>query len=160
MLDLHRQKELQTMDNIIIEKMKIEDIDNILDLEKSHNITILTKNMIINDLKSSNNYYIVARTNEKIIGYCAISYVMDSADITSIVVSKEYTRQGIASLLLENVLSFSRKNGIKTITLEVRKSNIPAQNLYSKFGFRKISERKKYYDNIEDAYIMQKKIPI
>ena len=148
------------MDNIIIEKMKMEDIDNVLDLEKSHNITILTKNMIINDLKNSNNYYIVARASEKIIGYCAISYVMDSADITSIVVSKEYTRQGIASLLLENVLSFSRENGIKTITLEVRKSNIPAQNLYSKFEFKKISERKKYYDNIEDAYIMQKEIPI
>ena len=134
------------MDNIIIEKMKMEDIDNVLDLEKSHNITILTKNMIINDLKNSNNYYIVARASEKIIGYCAISYVMDSADITSIVVSKEYTRQGIASLLLENVLSFSRENGIKTITLEVRKSNIPAQNLYSKFEFKKISERKKYYE--------------
>ena len=40
--------------------------------------------------------------------------------------------------------------------LEVRKSNISAQKLYEKNGFKKISVRKNYYDNIEDAFIYLK----
>ena len=40
--------------------------------------------------------------------------------------------------------------------LEVRKSNIPAQKLYKKFGFNEISIRKGYY-NGEDAVIMEAK---
>ena len=44
---------------------------------------------------------------------------------------------------------------IKYITLEVRVSNIPAINLYEKFGFSSVGVRKKYYqDNNEDALIM------
>ena len=44
---------------------------------------------------------------------------------------------------------------IKYITLEVRVSNTPAINLYSKYGFTSFGTRKGYYqDNNEDAMIM------
>ena len=71
---------------------------------------------------------------------------------------KNQTKKGIASSLLSNIYSFCINNGIIKILLEVRKSNIIAQNLYEKQGFKKISERKKYYDNIEDAYIYEKEL--
>lgn len=146
------------MDNIQIEKMKPSNIEKVLLLEQSHNIHILNANILENDLKQENNYYLVAKLDNVIVGYIGISYVLDTADIISIVVDKEYTKKGIASLLLNNIFNFCKSNNINTILLEVRKSNIAAQKLYEKHGFKKISERKNYYDNIEDAYIYKKEL--
>lgn len=160
MLDLHKQKEWLQMDNIQIIKMNVNDIDAVISLEKSHNIHILNKNILGNDLKEKNNYYLIAKNNNETLGYVGISYVLDTADIISIVVSKNYTRKGIASLLLNSIYEFCKENNISRIMLEVRESNIVAQSLYLKHGFTKISERKNYYDGKENAYIMEKKIPI
>ena len=43
------------------------------------------------------------------------------------------------------------------ITLEVRVSNIPAINLYKKFGFREVALRKYYYGD-EDGILMEKQV--
>lgn len=145
------------MDNITIRKMRQDDIEQCINIEKSHNIKILSKEILENDLKKDSNYYLVATLNNTLVGYIGLSYVLDTADIISIVVKKDYTKNGIASLLLREIISFCYKKEIKNIFLEVRKSNTPAQALYNKFGFFKISERKKYYNNIEDAYIFEKK---
>ena len=144
------------MDNITIRKMRQDDIEQCINIEKSHNIKILSREILENDLKKDSNYYLVATLNNTLIGYIGLSYVLDTADIISIVVKKDYTKKGIASLLLSEIISFCYKKEIKNIFLEVRKSNTPAQTLYNKFGFFKISERKKYYNNIEDAYIYTK----
>ena len=144
------------MDNITIRKMRQDDIEQCINIEKSHNIKILSREILENDLKKDSNYYLVATLNNTLIGYIGLSYVLDTADIISIVVKKDYTKKGIASLLLSEIISFCYKKEIKDIFLEVRKSNSPAQALYNKFGFFKISERKKYYNNIEDAYIYTK----
>jgi len=47
------------------------------------------------------------------------------------------------------------KHELAFLTLEVRKSNIPAQKLYEKFGFKKCGLRKNYYENKEDAILYQ-----
>lgn len=147
------------MDNIIISKMQDEDIEEALLTEQSHNIHILSKNILKEDIKNKNYNYLVAKNNDgKIIGYIGISYVLDSADIISIVVHKDYTQKGIATLLLQEIFAFAKENNIQKIMLEVRKSNIPAQKLYEKHGFKQIAIRNNYYDNTEDALIYEKEL--
>ena len=147
------------MDNIIISKMQDEDIEEALLTEQSHNIHILSKNILKEDIKNKNYNYLVAKNNNgKIIGYIGISYVIDSADIISIVVHKDYTKKGIATLLLQEIFAFAKENNIQKIMLEVRSSNLPAQKLYEKHGFKQIAIRKKYYDNTEDALIYEKEL--
>ena len=147
------------MDNIIISKMKDEDIEEALLTEQSHNIHILSKNILKEDIKNKNYNYLAAKNNDgKIIGYIGISYVLDSADIISIVVHKDYTQKGIATLLLQEIFAFAKENNIQKIMLEVRKSNIPAQKLYEKHGFKQIAIRNNYYDNTEDALIYEKEL--
>ena len=58
--------------------------------------------------------------------------------------------QGLEKALLE-------KN-IEKIFLEVRLSNLPAQNLYIKNGFNRINVRKSYYSDGEDAVVMAKEL--
>lgn len=147
------------MDNIIISKMQDEDIEEALLTEQSHNIHILSKNILKEDIKNKNYNYLVAKNNDgKIIGYIGISYVLDSADIISIVVHKDYTKNGIATLLLQEIFKFAKDNNIQKLMLEVRNSNIPAQKLYEKHGFKQITIRKNYYDNSEDALIYEKEL--
>ena len=147
------------MDNIIISKMQDEDIEEALLTEQSHNIHILSKNILKEDIKNKNYNYLVAKNNDgKIIGYIGISYVLDSADIISIVVHKDYTQKGIATLLLQEIFAFTKENNIQKIMLEVRKSNITAQKLYEKHGFKQIAIRNNYYDNTEDALIYEKEL--
>ena len=147
------------MDNIIISKMQDEDIEEALLTEQSHNIHILSKNILKEDIKNKNYYYLVAKNNQKkIVGYIGISYVLDEADIISIVVHKDYTKNGIATLLLQEIFKFAKDNNIQKLMLEVRNSNIPAQKLYEKHGFKQITIRKNYYDNSEDALIYEKEL--
>lgn len=146
--------------NIKIERMTQEDIPSVLEIEKSQNVHILSENVLNNDVsKYDLYYYIVAKTEDnKIIGYAGISFVLDSADLLSIVVDSNYSRLGIATKLLENIYTFCIEKQITSIILEVRHSNEKAKALYLKHGFEQISIRKNYYDNIEDALILKKEL--
>jgi len=56
---------------------------------------------------------------------------------------------------MEELISLCKQNNIVAMTLEVRKSNTVAQNLYKKYGFKIAGIRNEYYtNNREDAIIM------
>lgn len=115
---------------------------------------------ISNELENKLAKYVVAEdsSTKEVIGYAGVWIVAGEGDITNIAVNPSYRKQGIASDLLNKILETCSKNNCTDITLEVRVSNIPAQNLYTKFGFVNEGIRKKYYsDNGEDAIIMWKR---
>ena len=65
----------------------------------------------------------------------------------------------IGKKLLEKVIDESRKNGCKSITLEVRCDNEFAIKLYKSSGFKTANIRKKYYSNgSTDAYVMHREL--
>ena len=76
----------------------------------------------------------------------------------SVSVRKEYWNKGIGSQLLLEIINFAKENSFEIIELQVRNDNFSAIHLYEKFGFKKISVRKNYYENIEDAYVMQREV--
>lgn len=96
--------------------------------------------------------------NGEIIGYITFSFSFDCADIESVFVEKEFRGKGVASSLIEAAISKIKELGVNRIMLEVRESNFAAAALYNKFGFEKISERKKYYGDGENACVMLKEI--
>ncbi|MTI94118.1 MAG: ribosomal-protein-alanine N-acetyltransferase [Firmicutes bacterium] len=100
--------------------------------------------------------YLVAQTGDgEVIGYAGIWLVLDEAHVTNIAVAPNWQRRGIARKLLRRLLQLSLHEGARRMTLEVRKSNIPAQKLYLGLGFKEAGIRPRYYtDNNEDAVIM------
>ena len=57
--------------------------------------------------------------------------------------------------MLISIFERAQKLGAEWLTLEVRVSNLAAQRLYEKYGFRPAGIRRRYYsDNNEDAIIM------
>ena len=103
-------------------------------------------------LKEEYSKIFVYEDNNKIIGFLHITILYETVDIINIVVDKDYRHQGIASNLLDHMMSFITTE-TKIITLEVNVNNIFAINLYKKFGFEIINQRKDYYDD-GDAYLM------
>ena len=72
----------------------------------------------------------------------------------NIVVRKDKRKEGIGSKLLEAIFERAKEWKTLSITLEVNEKNIPAINLYKKFGFEQVGLRKKYYHNTDNAIIM------
>ena len=112
------------------------------------------------ELDNKNAKYIVAVTeNNEVVGFIGLWMVLDEGDITNVAVHPNYRKQKIGSLLMEYVINNMKNWDISSLTLEVRKSNIAAQNLYKKFNFNVSGIRKNFYsDNNEDAYIMWLKL--
>lgn len=87
-------------------------------------------------------------------GYTAVG----EADITSVAVSPEHRRKGLAGRLIEAFESLLPED-TESIFLEVRESNSGAIALYEKYGFERLSVRKNFYtDPRENAVVMQKKL--
>ena len=91
----------------------------------------------------------------KIAGYIGMYESFDEGSITNVAVLPEYRKQGIGNCLVKVMKEQAQSDGIETIFLEVRVSNIPAISLYEKMGFEKLGIRKNFYEHpTEDAYIM------
>ena len=88
-------------------------------------------------------------------GYGGFWIMSGEAHITSIAVRETYRRRGLGELLFINLLKEAIRLGVQEVTLEVRVSNIIAQNLYLKYSFATKGVRRNYYlDNREDALVM------
>lgn len=101
------------------------------------------------------NQTFIVLDDEKIIGFIIFALIYDRCELIDLYVDKNYRRMGIAKELIEIMLENSKD--CNNISLEVRKDNVEAYNLYSKFGFKAVSTREKYYNGI-DGYLMVKEV--
>jgi ribosomal-protein-alanine N-acetyltransferase len=102
------------------------------------------------DLKQSGCEIIMSEN-----GFIVYRIVLDEAEIITIGVNPETRRDGIASAMIRIIENNLKNQGVKKIFLEVALTNIPAQKLYEKCGFKTVGLRPKYYDGI-DAILMAK----
>ncbi len=90
-----------------------------------------------------------------VVGYGGIWITVDEAHITTIASAPEVRGRGVGELVLNGLIDLAIENHATFMTLEVRVSNVIAQNLYLKYGFEARGTRRRYYtDNNEDALIM------
>jgi ribosomal-protein-alanine N-acetyltransferase len=90
-----------------------------------------------------------------IVGYGGLWLSVDEGHITTIAVAPEYRGRGIGELILNGLIDQGMLINADMLTLEVRVSNLVAQQLYLKYGFKAAGTRPRYYtDNGEDALIM------
>jgi ribosomal-protein-alanine N-acetyltransferase len=91
--------------------------------------------------------------------YSCAHVVGEELTILRMAVVPEKRRLGIGERLLVAILDQAIKRGATMAFLEVRPSNIQAQSLYRKKGFRVIGTRPDYYPETgEDALVMMKSL--
>lgn len=90
-----------------------------------------------------------------VLGYGGLWLLVDDVHISTLAVHPQWRGRGLGELLLISLLDRGLELGGIRSTLEVRVSNLAAQELYQRVGFQVVSRQKRYYaDNNEDAYIM------
>lgn len=102
--------------------------------------------------------YLIEDENGEILSLITYSISIDSADIESVVTKVSERKKGYAKLLFNLAIKDITNKKIVKIFLEVRKSNTPAISLYNSLGFSKVGERKKYYADGEDAFVLMKEL--
>ena len=119
----------------------------------------LLKDSFINEEYITNEFnnnpfakVLIYKENSKIVGYLYYSNIYDRIELNQIAVLKNYRNKGIASKLIEELLKEE-----KNISLEVKKTNTIAINLYKKYGFKQVALRTKYYDGIDGILMVYEK---
>jgi [ribosomal protein S18]-alanine N-acetyltransferase len=136
--------------------MTVEDIGAVTELERLSFTTPWPRDAFENELtKNQNARYVVALHENKVISYCGMWIILDEAHITNVAVHPSYRGQKIGVRMMQEMMDAAVMFGAKSMTLEVRPSNMVARNMYVKLGFEEHGVRKRYYsDNNEDAIIM------
>ena len=119
-----------------------------------YNMEVWNYNIFKQELLNKNSIYIVAKSNNEIVGFGGIWKSIDDVHITNIVVKKNYRNLGIATQIINRLINIAKNSNFTSITLEVNEKNIPAIKLYKKFNFINLGIRKKYYNNKDNAIIM------
>lgn len=132
------------------------DLDAVLAIEAHANPAPLSRSGFVYELTANSlAAYLVLTHVAQPIGYAGHWLMVDEAHISFIAVDSGRRRHGGGALLLAATLAQALARGAALATLEVRRSNAPAQRLYARFGFVEVGVRRRYYkDSGEDALIM------
>lgn len=139
----------------------VSDLDAVLEIEEASFNNPTTREWYERELERPEVCFIyVLRTPESpTAAFCAFWRVADQAHINNLAVRPELRRRGLGSQMLEAVIAEAQTLGAATVTLEVRRSNVAAQRLYLRAGFREEAVRKSYYTQpVEDALVLSLKI--
>ncbi len=147
---------MKQITRVTLETMRMDDIPRVLAIERQSFRTPWPGDAYRHELNENRlAAYLVAKTEDAIVGYAGMWVILDEAHVTTIAVDPAYRGQHIGERLLLGLIDAALGRGARWMTLEVRRSNDVAQTLYKKYGFREIGVRKGYYsDNREDAIVM------
>jgi len=144
------------MSRLVIRQGTEQDVDAIAEMENIC-FTLPWSRRSIEEEFTSNRLaiYMVAEWEGRLVGYAGVWLIANEGHITNVAVRPEYRNRHIAAAMISALLEASERKGAVQHTLEVRRSNSIARNLYRKFGFLEAGVRPGYYqDNGEDAVIM------
>jgi ribosomal-protein-alanine N-acetyltransferase len=141
---------------VVISDMTLDDVSGVQVVERASFPVPWPANAFRHELTQNKNArYIVAREGDRIVGYAGLWLMVDEAHITTFAVHPEARRRKVGERLLHRLFDLAYAMNAEWLTLEVRASNLAAQRLYEKYGFRRAGVRRRYYsDNNEDALIM------
>ena len=143
------------MVEIKIRPANLKDLPELEKIEKNSFTYPYPKNLLKTLMLIRFGVFLVAVVEEKIVGYISSIYeTKNTATIASIAVHPTYRGKNIAKKLLKTLLEILKRKNISEVRLEVRKSNLLAQNLYKSFGFKTVCTLKSYYEDGEDAVVM------
>ncbi len=107
------------------------------------------------ELAHQTRHYVVALEDGDVVGYAGAFVLAPDADVQTIAVRRDHQGSGTGARLLSALLDEAADRGATHVMLEVRSDNAAALHLYERFGFERISVRRRYYPDGGDALVMR-----
>ncbi len=146
------------LDTIGIRPMKWDDLDQVMEIEKvSFTYPWQRSGFTLELAYNTLACYLVALQkgeDKKVLGYGGIWFMGERTHVTTLAVHPSWRGHKVGSAILYNLILRAYFRGSTRMSLEVRVSNFPAQNMYKKFGFNVNKVKPGYYQN-EDALMME-----
>ena len=148
--------------NYRVRLLKKEDLPQIYEIEKECFINPWKYSDLEYEFEGNPvNKFLVIEVDGKIVGFNDFMITFNSATISQVAVTKDYRRNGLGTVLLNEMEKCFPKEGediVENVTLEVRASNTPAIKLYEKHGYEVVVKKPHYYPDGEDAIYMVKRL--
>ncbi len=133
------------------------DLDAVMAIETAAFTSPWTREMYVAELKNVgvSFCYLARDPTGLVVGFCSFWRVVDELHINNLAVAEPFRRRGTARRLLVRVMQDGARMGARRATLEVRRSNDAARQLYAQLGFSAAGVRRAYYTNpVEDALVL------
>ena len=147
----------RTADTLTTEIMRRRHLRRVLEIEEQVYPRPWTHRTFVSELnhmRLGSRWYLVAYVGDRVVGYAGMMFAGSDAHVTNVAVDPEWQGRGVATEMMLDLAIIARDRGCEAMTLEVRHTNVAAQNLYRRFGFVPAGVRKRYYENTDDAIIM------
>lgn len=144
---------------IEVTPMRLSDLDAVMEIERGSFRAPWSRQVFIEELEREWAHVVVVRERQasgsRVVAFCNYWLVRDEVHVLNVAVGLAERRKGHGRLLIQHVVDFAQRHGCRYVTLEVRRSNFGAIQLYRTFGFRPVGIRPNYYvEDNEDAIVM------
>ena len=130
---------------MIIETMNAAHVAQIAQLEKTCFSDPWSEKSVASELNNPLALWLTAVEGERVTGYIGSQTVMDETDMMNVAVHPDFRRRGIAEALVNELVARLKSRESRSLTLEVRVSNLSAITLYEKLGFIPTAELRCWY---------------
>jgi ribosomal-protein-alanine N-acetyltransferase len=140
--------------------MRVQDLDQVMDIEHQSFRAPWSRQVFAEELERDWAYVDVVRDRDgqarsRVAAFCNYWLVRDEVHILNVATHPEFRRRGHGARLIAHVIQFANRHRCRYVTLEVRRSNEAALELYRSFEFRPVGIRPNYYvEDNEDAIVM------
>ena len=138
-----------------LEPMRDDDLDEVQAIENAIYTHPWTRGNFSDSLRAGYDCR-TWRAGGELVGYFILMSAAGEAHLLNLSIAARHQRSGHGQALLREAVDLARRRGARSIFLEVRPSNLAAQSLYTRFGFRRIAVRRGYYparSGREDALV-------
>jgi ribosomal-protein-alanine N-acetyltransferase len=136
-----------------------DDLDAVLSIESASFSRPWNRSHFLSELHSPHAFPLGAFSGAELLGYICPMQLLDEGQILDVAVAPDHRGKGIGRLLVCTALDQCRRRGAVVVSLEVRISNADAISLYRNIGFIESGRRKGYYENGEDALLLDYRFP-
>jgi [ribosomal protein S18]-alanine N-acetyltransferase len=143
-----------------LEAMRPEDLDEVMAIEGAIYSHPWTRGNFLDSLRAGYDCR-TWRLEGELVGYFILMCAAREGHLLNLSIAGKHQRSGHGRALLREAADLARRRGAGGLFLEVRPSNLAAQALYTRCGFRRVAVRKGYYpahSGREDALVLTLKL--
>src|SRR5262245_26329943 len=151
-----RTEEDEEQARVHIRRMVRRDMPEILQTEQLSFEYASTEEDFLRCLRQRNCIGMVAEHGEKVVGFMIYELHKNKLHILNFAVHPAWRRMGVGAQMVAKLISKLSSHRRTRITLEVRETNLCAQQFFKKQEFRAVRVLRAFYeDSGEDAYLME-----